>query len=307
MSENTAASPAFNPFAEKVIKREYTQDMIKADIGELSEAEAHEDIPEPTYDVPNIQQPNTNDVPKSSASSSFSEPSSESYSEPKPAGDGETEKVKLSRKEASDTADALLRTYCEIIPPTFAKISSFNMKKMKNLEKAGEVDLKLVNPKDGRNLEAFATGFNEDIKKAYIVPEETKEAIRKPLIKVLLEQGIALSPMAELGLAVGSHFVQLGIITYQVISTKNDWIEDFKELKKLEDAKFRNTVTYAAPQPPQTQQPFTEEKINRATEQYEAPAQTEIYEKPTFGMDDYMNSDIPDNDSTITIEEVESE
>jgi len=309
MSENTAASPAFNPFAEKVIKRDYTQDMIKADIGELSEAEAHEDIPEPTYDVPNIQQPNTNDVPKSSASSSFSEPSSESYSEPKPAANPQLNDLdeKQKRKAAKETAEAILTAYGRFAPMPFIKISSYNMNKMNKLNMTGEIDFKMPVTAEGVVVKNYMEDFNTQVENTFEITDAMKEEIRDPLIDVLMEQGLALTPTQRLMMAIGGHVIQMGVSTFQLVQAKKDSLETFKEWKKERDTIQRNKVTYAAPQPPQAQEPITEEKINRATEQYEAPAQTEIYEKPTFGMDDYMNSDIPDNDSTITIEEVESE
>lgn len=309
MSENTAASPAFNPFAEKVIKRDYTQDMIKADIGELSEVEASEDIPEPTYDAPNLQKEQSNDVPKSSASSSFSEPSSESYSEPKPAANPQLNDLdeKQKRKAAKETAEAILTAYGRFAPMPFIKISSYNMNKMSKLNMTGEIDFKMPVTAEGATVNQYMTDFNTQVENTFEITDAMKEEIRDPLIDVLMEQGLALTPTQRLMMAIGGHVIQMGVSTFQLVQAKKDSLETFKEWKKEQDTIQRNKVTYAAPQPPQTQEPITEEKINRATEQYEAPAQTETYEKPTFGMDDYMNSDIPDNDSTITIEEVESE
>lgn len=310
MSENTAASPAFNPFAEKVIKRDYTQDMIKADIGELSEVEASEDIPEPTYDAPNLQKEQSNDVPKSSASASASssESFSESYSEPKTSANPPLNDLdeKQKRKAAKETAEALLTAYGRFAPMPFIKISSYNMNKMSKLNMTGEIDFKMPVTSEGANVEQYMVAHNKSVEGAFEVTEDMKNEIREPLVDVLMEQGLALTPTQRLMMAIGGHVIQMGVSTFQLVQAKKDTLETFKEWKKEQDVIQRNKVTYVAPQAPQNQEPITEEKINRA-EQHEAPAQTEIYEKPTFGMDDYMNSDIPDNDSTITIEEVESE
>lgn len=310
MSEITEIKPSFNPFAEKVIKRDYTQDMIKADIGELSDMEASEDIPEPTYDIPNLQKDSANDMPKPSASaSSFSESYSEPISEPKTSANPPLNDLdeKQKRKAAKETAEALLTAYGRFAPMPFIKISSYNMGKMTKLNMTGEIDLKMPVTAEGATVEQYMVDHNKQVDGVFEVTEDMKNEIREPLIDVLMEQGLALTPTQRLMMAIGGHVIQMGVSTFQLVQVKKDSLETFKEWKKEQDVIQRNKVSYAAPQPPQNQEPITEERINRATEKYEAPTQTETYEKPTFGMDDYINSDIPDNDSSITIEEVESE
>lgn len=49
--EDLSIKEPFNPFDVKIVNRPYTRDLIKADIGEISEHESMKDIPEPTYSV----------------------------------------------------------------------------------------------------------------------------------------------------------------------------------------------------------------------------------------------------------------
>lgn len=313
MSDTTENKQPYNPFADKVIQRDYTQDMIKADIGEISEAESMEDIPEPTYDKPNIPKNEpTQDIPSSSSSSytestsSFDE--SESVSQENNYSGG-SKKVTPSRKDATRAADALLHTYCEFVPTIFTKISSFNMRKMKNLDKTGEINLNMTTPKSGKKIESVMNDFNNDIQQAYIVSDETKQSIREPLIEVLMEEGITMSPKTQLIMAVGGHLAQLSFISFQIIAAKKDLIEEFKDFKKSDDnnryvSRFTNQ---SPPQPPQKEEPIVAQQPPKQEASYDAPLKEENYEKPTFGMDEYINSDIPENDSSIEITEVESE
>lgn len=305
----------FNPFGSKVIKRDYTQDMIKADIGERPANQIDEDIPEPTYDRPPINE--EEDIPTSSTSQSSSNNgggSSESaYStppeEPKHVVNSSLEDLdaKQKRKAAKETAEALLTTYARFVPMPFIKISSFNMNKMNKLNMSGEINLKMVVQEDGTTIESYMNGFNNQVEETFKITEEMKDELRDPLIDVLMEQGLALTPTQRLGLAFGGHLIQMGVSTAQLVMAKKDSLETFKEFKKSDDAKGLSSQYARTPQP---KEQYREEPIT-PQQSYDAPPpvqpKEEEYEKPSFDLENYINDDIPENDSSITIEEVENE
>ena len=298
----------FNPLLDPVVERTYTKDTIKAETGEMSAELLAQPIPEPTYDRPIVVEDEAVASPSTGASTS----SQSNNSVPPSSGwnpDLQDLDNKQKRKAASKSADAIIETYCKFVPTPFIKLSSFDMIKMEKLDMLGEIDLNMPVQEDGTTVGSYMKQLNSEVLSVFTVSEETKREIKDPLVDVLMEQELSLSPKQRLMIAVGSHIVQMTAATFQLYMSKKSSIETFKEFRAAQGGSTR-----PAPQPQAQPQQETQSKQEYTRPQMEeediptsepaiqdAQVQEEVvYEKPDLTMDSYMN------DSSISIEEEEN-
>jgi hypothetical protein len=286
----------FNPLNDPVVKREYTKDMIQADMGgdiPNQQGGYEEIIPEPTYDSPLYDE---DDISSSSSSNSGSGGGS-SYSSSTPAEPQQSINPALDdmpkgekRKAAKKTADALITTYARVFPYPFKKISDFNMNKMERLDMAGELDLKMVVTEDGQTVRQHMESVNRQVDEVFVVTEEMQEELKEPLVDLLMEQELALTPTQRLMMIVGGQAVQFTTAAIQIALSNRQALNTFKQFHAERGSQRRTPQSQPAPQPqPQPQpQPHAEETA------YEAPAieqEEEDYESP-FSMDDYLSGNV---------------
>lgn len=147
------------------------------------------------------------------------------------------------RKQTEMFADSILTTYAQLLPIIPTMICSYNMGKIDLLDKEGVIRLSMVVDKrengDLTIREVFKD-FNEEVSKVFVVTEEMKLELREPLIAVLMEKGIAPTPMVSLLIGIGRHILMFGIATSQLLAEKKSQLETFKQFRKQEQENERN-------------------------------------------------------------------
>ena len=322
----------FNPMNEPVINKSYTKRIIEANIGAIPDNYIDEDIPEPTYDRPEMEEEEIDigepakPTPKESESTSSSSSSSQSKSEPFGGKSSFAEESTTSvnppledlsdkekRKAAKKTADAILVSYQKFFPMPFKKIASFNMAKLNKLDMKGDIRLKMQIQEDGTTVGSYCLGVNQQVEETIVVTDEMVEELRQPLVDVLMEQDMALTPTQRLMVAGGSQFIQLLVPTMQIALSNKDAIKTFKQFKADDDASGTTTTTQSVPSDPKEKQSETtvediqtEKPTNEDSNIDDAVIlDEENYEEPSLGIDDYINGgDEEEFDNTnVTIEE----
>ena len=229
----------FTPFEEPVIQRSYTQGVFSQ--------EPEEDIPMSDgagvqFDDTDMRQPIEEDIPEpdwaggygggSTASSQSQEDSSEGMDEDyedggKLGGDNlEDLSPAQKRKSAEKTAEAILNMYCQFAPLPFKKWASISDGKVQKMVFENRIDLNMP-LENNVNVKDYIDGVNEQVNDIFQVTEETKNEIKDPLIDVLLEQELALTPTQRLLMAVGSHVVTMGFSAYQLAQNNKVALDTF--------------------------------------------------------------------------------
>jgi hypothetical protein len=132
------------------------------------------------------------------------------------------------RKAAEKTADALLNMYCQFVPMPFIKWSSFSEGKLQKMVFENKIDLSMQ-LENNVSVKDYIDGVNEQAQEVFRVTDETKEDIKDPLIDVLLEQDLALTPTQRLMLAVGGHLVTMGFSAFQLAQNNKQALETFEK------------------------------------------------------------------------------
>lgn len=132
------------------------------------------------------------------------------------------------RKSAEKTAEALLNMYCQFVPMPFIKWSSFSEGKIQKMVFENKIDLSMQ-LENNVSVKDYIDGVNEQAQEVFKVTDETKEEIKDPLIDVLLEQDLALTPTQRLMLAVGGHLVTMGFSAFQLAQNNKQALETFEK------------------------------------------------------------------------------
>jgi hypothetical protein len=86
-----------------------------------------------------------------------------------------------------------------------------------------------MNLENNVSVKDYIDGVNEQVDDIFKVSEDTRNEIKDPLIDVLLEQELALTPTQRLLLAVGSHVVTMGFSAYQLAQNNKMALESFEK------------------------------------------------------------------------------
>lgn len=218
MSENSEKNSdrIDTPFDEPVIERGYTQgSFIKQDDADAETVESedyeneNENKHETEYDD-NSYEYEDDDIPEPE----YREISEDETDESEQLDD-ESESGKLSdnlddlspaqkKKAAEKTADVILNVYGAVAPLPFKYFSKFNEVKIADLSINGMLDLNLK--LDGNTtVREYIDTVNTTVDEIMTFDDETREDIREPLVEVLMEKGLALTPTQRLMFAVGQH------------------------------------------------------------------------------------------------------
>jgi hypothetical protein len=110
----------------------------------------------------------------------------------------------------------------------FIKWSSFNDGKIQKMVFENKIDLSMQ-LENNVSVKDYIDGVNEQAQEVFKVSDETKEEIKDPLIDVLLEQDLALTPTQRLMLAVGGHLVTMGFSAFQLAQNNKQALETFEK------------------------------------------------------------------------------
>jgi len=225
----------FNPFEEPVIERAYTQGYVnpQSDDEGFSQEEMQmpkegesingsldedEDIPEPEYANTQYAEDNEDD-----------DEDYEDEEKEKLGGDNLQDLTPAQkRKSAEKTAEALLKLYAQFVPLPFKHWASFKDHKIQKLASEGRLDLQMP-LENGITVKDYIDGQNEQAEEIFTVTQEQQDEIKDPLIDVLLEQELALTPTQRLMMAVGSHLITMGFASYQLAQNNKVALETFEK------------------------------------------------------------------------------
>jgi hypothetical protein len=289
----------FNPLSEELVERDYTKEMIEKDMGGSSQPQNNsgfeEMIPEPSYDIPSYNIDEEGNTPTSSTESNGASVGGGQSSEPKAPINPATADMPSGekRKAAKKTAEALLSTYARVFPFPFKKIASFNMSKMERLQSSGEIDLNMPVTNDGTTVKQHFEGVNKQVDEVFTVTEEMQEELREPLVDLLMEQELALSPTQRLLIVFGGQAVQFTTATIQIALQNKQALEQFKEFHAERGGNRPQPQAQPQPQPqaqPQQQAPPQHHQENESYSTPTASVEEESYDSPdSFSMDDYLD------------------
>ena len=246
----------FNPFEEPVIERAYTKGFQPKSKGEDDDSDSEDDddsddnekgfseedmkMPkdgegidddEEDEDIPEPQWANTGGFGGSSDDDEDDDYDDDDDDEggDKLGGDNLQDLTPAQkRKSAEKTAEALLSMYCQFVPMPFIKWSTFSEGKIQKMVFENKLDLSMQ-LENNVSVKDYIDGVNEQAQEVFKVSDETKEEIKDPLIDVLLEQDLALTPTQRLMLAVGGHLVTMGFSAFQLAQNNKQALETFEK------------------------------------------------------------------------------
>lgn len=139
---------------------------------------------------------------------------------------------RTKQRAAEQTADAILKGYKNFAPEPFKWWCKFPESKIERLAFEGELDPNIEVEK-GVSFEAYIQQTNEQIDEIFEVQQETLDEIKEPLVEVLLEQELELTPQQRLGMAVLSHLLQMFTMAMKLWGQNKRILEYQKHLTQL--------------------------------------------------------------------------
>jgi hypothetical protein len=136
------------------------------------------------------------------------------------------------RRAAEQTADALLKGYARFAPMPFKWMAKISEGKVEKLAFNGELDLSLE-VSEGVTFEDYMRQTNAQIDEIFEVEKETLDEIREPLIEVLLEQQLELTPTQRLTMAILSHLTQMFTVALNLRQQNNRILSYQKNLTAM--------------------------------------------------------------------------
>lgn len=214
------------------------------------------------------------------------------------------------RKQVEMFADAILGSYAEILPIIPKLFVKYNMDKMELLDKDGIIRLSMIVGKDENEdltIRAHMNKFNEDADKVFVVTDEMKAELREPLIMILMDKGVAPTPMTTLLVTVGKHCLTFAFATAQLRSDRNNALKTFAQFRKdeIESEKNSHRETQFGEEKRQPEEPRKRKEDSRTSQSDDSGG---IKMEEIFGNNDKSsdgdsgNLDITD----VTFEEVKN-
>ena len=124
------------------------------------------------------------------------------------------------RRTAEQTADTILKAYSKIAPMPFKWWAKFPESKIEKMAFNGEIDLS-IEVSEGVTFDDYMKQTNEQLDEVFEVDDDTLNDIREPLIEVLMEQNMELTPAQRLMAAVFSHIMQMVTVAYKISQQNN--------------------------------------------------------------------------------------
>lgn len=223
LQEKIIEEPKYNP--NRSAKIEVDNDLINPSSSNGSNGDnggngkKSNDIPN---DIPN------NDIPSNNATTP-----EDFHKASKIENDNLKELSAKEKREAIEkTADAILLAYRNYIPLPFVYFSKYDDKKLRKLHNSDEIDLDAPIKNDGTTFKEYTKEFNSTVEQTFQVSDEEVAAIKDPLVDVLMEKDVALTPTQRLGLTLGQLLVSKVMVAVKFLSDKKSDIDDMKQMHK---------------------------------------------------------------------------
>lgn len=303
---------SFTPFEEPVIERSYTKGVIGNDESNEDYSEENHNGEGVSFDEQDLQRPIDEDIPEpvwaggfsstgnNTSDENFGEEGSENeedYSGEKLGGDNlEDLSPAQKRKSAEKTAEAILNMYCNFAPLPFKKWSSISDGKVQKLVFENKIDLNMQ-LENNVTVKDYIDGVNEQVDEVFKVSDETREEIKDPLIDVLLEQELALTPTQRLMLAVGSHLVTMTFSAFQLAQNNKVALETFEKYHRQMNESKTVTPSHSSSEPRQARtRPANDDSFSSADRE---SVESMMREMERAGSDDVLD----ENDPSIEVTE----
>lgn len=139
---------------------------------------------------------------------------------------------RTKQRAAEQTADTILKGYARIAPLPFKWLAKVNEAKVEELEWNGQIDIS-IEVSDGMTFEDYMKQTNEQVDDIFEVDQDTLDEIREPLIEVLMEQQMELTPQQRLMMAVVSHLFQMLTVALKLRKQNNRILEYQKQITRI--------------------------------------------------------------------------
>jgi hypothetical protein len=106
-------------------------------------------------------------------------------------------------------------------------LASFLLKYQQQCSLQDDLSMQLEN---NVSVKDYIDGVNEQAQEVFKVSDETKEEIKDPLIDVLLEQDLALTPTQRLMFEIGGHLLTMGFSAYQLNQNNKQALQTFEKV-----------------------------------------------------------------------------
>lgn len=199
LNDSEYISTEYDPFSSPIVERSYTSSMEPA-----TEREAEEEDLE--------------------------------LEESKEQSSSEDLNPKTKRRAAEQTADVLLKGYARLAPKPFKWLARFPEEKIEKLVLSGDIDPE-IEVSEGLTFDDYVKQTNDQIDEIFEVEKETLDEIREPLIEVLMEQKMELTPQQRLGIAVVSHLMQMLTVALKLRGQNNRILAYQKHITALSRTK----------------------------------------------------------------------
>lgn len=267
-------------------------------------------VPEPDY----IQHLHNTEDDDDADDADFEEEDGES-DEGKMGGDNlEDLSPAQKRKSAEKTAEALMDMYGKFAPLPFKSWAKISDRKVQQMIFNQEIDPNMEVER-GVTVQNYIDAQNEEVEDIFTVDEDTKESIKDPLIDVLMEQEMALTPTQRLMMAVGSHVVSMGFAAYQLSQNNKQALETFKQ--------FRSEQAGSSSNSSRSSSSSSAKRSESTSKKQETPnySDDDIQPHEEGSVQDFMNSFSdnsgsedkekevidPNSDDTVSVEETEED
>jgi hypothetical protein len=314
----------FNPFEEPVIERSYTKGFQPKSKGEDDDSDSDDDSDDDNgkgFSNEDLKMPNDGDSiedfeqdedipePEWASTGGFGSNSDSEEDEDEDYDDDEDGGEKLGgdnlqdltpaqkRKSAEKTAEALLSMYCQFVPMPFIKWSSFSEGKLQKMVFENKLDL-TMQLENNVSVKDYIDGVNEQAQEVFKVSDETKEEIKDPLIDVLLEQDLALTPTQRLMLAVGGHLVTMGFSAFQLAQNNKQALETFEKFH-IQMNKQQAPIYQQQEKQPRTPRPRPQDNLSKVEKDSVEELMRQMVDNSS---EDYDDDDIIDSENDPSVE-----
>lgn len=124
------------------------------------------------------------------------------------------------RRAAEQTANALLKGYAKLAPKPFKWLAKIDEEKIERLSFDGQIDIS-IEVSEGMTFDDYMKQTNTQVDEIFEVEQETLDEIREPLVEVLMEQELELTPQQRLAMAVFSHLIQMLTVALKLRKQNN--------------------------------------------------------------------------------------
>ena len=133
------------------------------------------------------------------------------------------------RRAAEQTANALLKGYAKIVPIPFKWLAKIDESKVEKLAFEGQIDI-TIEVSEGMTFDDYMKQTNAQVDEIFEIEDDTLDEIREPLVEVLMEQELELTPQQRLGMAVFSHLIQMLTVALKLRKQNNRILEYQKNI-----------------------------------------------------------------------------